>query len=788
MRRRSFVVVAAVSMSLLGLELVWTRLFSAEFFYTYAFLVLSLAIMGLGLGALSLRLFPSLGKERNLGIILSLATMAMLAGPPLVFYTGLNFVRILDDWSMVWRLLLVTVLLGVPFFFGGIALAVAFRRNHRDMPRLYMVDLICAGAGVLLAIALMNNIGTPPATFLVALPMLAGALFVSRRWTKVAPALLIIPTIILVICANGLLEAKRGERAPVIYTHWDAMSKIKIQDFDVDYRGLNIDNVANSPVYRFDGNWDRPPEAAFEFGIDVSNLIKRFDSCTFLSLGAGGGADVLQALQAGATEIHAVEVNAHINELMLEGSLAKFSGRIYSDPRVHVATEDARAYVRRHPNKFDVIYSLSSNSWAALASGSFALAESYLFTTEAFQDYWRSLTDDGFMMIEHQYYIPRLVSAVTDALRAEGIPEPLSHFAVYHLPEMRRKMILLSKQPLTDEIRNSAFGELTPEKHEAIHLLYPAADSAKDNLANRIVLEGWRAVADSAPVNITPSTDDQPFVGQMGLWRNLKWEKPEKLFGLGVFGFPLSQVILVIILAVALVFALPLTLLPYLVRGPKLRAAPWLYFFMIGAAFMGIEAVLIQKYSLLVGPSPHCLITILIVLLVTAGAGSRISAHVNQTAVFLAIVAWVVVDATVYPYIARTLAPMTLSSRILAAALLVAPLGLFMGMPFPKGAKKVGSLVDWALAVNGVASVLGSTAIIFVAMTFGFRIAMLTAAVLYLAAYVLLSRESAWRSAWPGTMEAFAPAPSDELSQEMSPPMSPVEHRPVSTGAHHAER
>ena len=105
-------------------------------------------------------------------------------------------------------------------------------------------------------------------------------------------------------------------------------------------------------------------------------------------------------------------------------------------------TEDARAYVRRFENKFDVIYSLSSNSWAALASGSFALAENYLFTTEAFIDYWHALSDSGFMMMEHQVYAPRLVTEVVDALTRIGVDKPLDHFAVYDLPKMRRTMIL----------------------------------------------------------------------------------------------------------------------------------------------------------------------------------------------------------------------------------------------------------------------------------------------------------------------------------------------------------
>ncbi len=154
-----------------------------------------------------------------------------------------------------------------------------------------------------------------------------------------------------------------------LHKHWDAMSKIKVFENDPD-------------------NWD----------INVGNLIQRLDNTTFLSLGAGGGMDVLQALSSyGADEIHAVEVNPHINKMLQDGDTAGylaiddeqgqprtfttsniFSGQIYNDPRVKVISEDARTYVRRFENKFDVIYSLSSNTFAPLGSGSFAFAENYL--------------------------------------------------------------------------------------------------------------------------------------------------------------------------------------------------------------------------------------------------------------------------------------------------------------------------------------------------------------------------------------------------------------------------
>ncbi len=744
MKRFRYAIIALLSLTLLGLELVWTRIFSAEFFYSFAFLVLSLAILGLGLGALALRLFPSLGRRSYLGPLLTLTGCLTLAGPPLVFCLGLKFSTLLDSWSMVGHLLAAILLLGSAYFCGGLALAVLLRRNHRDMPRLYMADLLGAGTGVVLAIVLMNRVGTPAASCLIAIPVLLAALLAARGVARVLPLALLVAPFVLMRYADKLLAAPRPEQAPIVYKHWDATAKIKVYEYGEQNRGINIDNAANSPVFGFDGNWNRPETDRFQFSIDVSNLIKRFPACTFLSLGAGGGGDVLQALQAGATDIRAVEVIPHINEMMLTGALADFSGHIYRDPRVRVITDDARAYVRQHRHEFDVIYSLSSNSFAALASGSFALAENYLFTTEAFVDYWEALTDGGFMMMEHQFFIPRVVPELLDALQSRRVPEPRAHFAVYDLPQLHRQMVLLSKQPLTDEIRNTAFGELTPDNYADIHLLYPAPEGLADNLDNRIVQEGWQRVRGSAPVNIAPCTDNRPFVGQMGRWANFRWEKPARLSGFDVFGYPFSQLILIVILLVVIVLVLPLNLLPYLAGGPRLRATPWLYFFTIGAAFMSVEVVLIQKYTLFVGPSAYSIAAILFTLLVGSGIGSRFAARVSTRAAFGGLVAWLLLETFVLRYATHALVGLPPGGRVLAAVLLVLPLGFFMGMPFPKGALRVGALVDWGFAVNGAASVLGATAILLVAMTFGIQAALLVATGLYVLAGLLIARANGW--------------------------------------------
>ena len=185
-----------------------------------------------------------------------------------------------------------------------------------------------------------------------------------------------------------------------------------------------------------------------------------------------------------------------------------------------MVTEDARAYVRRFEGKFDFIYSLSSNTFAAVASGSFAMAESYLFTTEAFQDYWRALSDDGFMMMEHQFYMPRLVASLIDALEAEGVDD-----CRVPLRRLRSAQDAPQHDPAVEAAADRrapslAFGELTEERFEDIHLLYPASpELCEDNLINQIVTAGWRAAAEKAPSRSRPRTDDRPFVGQMGRWQ-----------------------------------------------------------------------------------------------------------------------------------------------------------------------------------------------------------------------------------------------------------------------------
>ncbi len=744
MKFSRFIIIFLLSLTLISLEIVWTRIFSAEYFYTFAFLTLSLAILGLGLGALTFRMIPFINKKNTLGIMLILSAIFALAGPSIVLSSKLDFAKLLTSWEMIAKFVLAVFLLSAPFFTGGIALAKLFRENVEDMPDLYMADLLGAGFGGVVAITFMNVFSTHWAAFLIVIPMILAAFFAEGK-LKYAVVIPLIATFVLLNYSGVLLDPPRKERAPLMHWYWDSMAKIKIFDYGKEARGLNIDNVAHTTAYAFDGDWTKFDTVENYFGLPFEKLMAQNQDCKVMIMGAGGGREVLQALAAKACEVHAVEVNPKINYLLTDGELADFSGNIYQDPRVKVVTDDARAYVRKFENEFDLITSFSSNTFAALASGSFALSENYLFTTEAFMDYYKALSENGFIFMEHQFYIPKVAAEVIDGLTRLGIENPKEHFAVYNLPGMKRNLIVIGKKPLTKEIINEGIIPIIPENHNDIHLLYPCDDSLKGNIVNRVVNDGWETVMQNSDIDIAPCDDDKPFVAQMGLMKNFEFAKLKELTPYEFRGFPVSKLVVTAILLIVIILVLPLMLIPYLKKGEKLKAAPWLYFFSIGIAFMVVEIILIQRYTLFIGASSYSFVTILLTILIASGIGSKFSEKFDNKFPFMAIAFLILMEIFVFRSVTSLLVSWDQIPRIIVSIILVSPLGFFMGMPFPKAAKRVGDLIDWGFAVNGVASVIGSTAIILIVINFGFSLGLLAGVIFYLSAMFLMNSKLAWR-------------------------------------------
>lgn len=734
MLKSRYLIIMLIAITTLTIELVWTRIFSAEFFYTFAFLILSLSVAGLGMGALANRLFLKISKL-HISTVLLLSAICALIGPPSVFLIELEFSELFDNPIQMGKVFFAVLILSSSFFFAGIAIAKIFLEGKKDLFKLYTFDMVGAGLGCILALLAMNLFGTPVVAAFTGLPIALASMLIGKKVHQIFSIFTIIFMIGLSLFSESLLEKPLEEKAPVIYKHWDAMAKLKIYQYNEFYKGLVTDNTSGSTIIGFDGNFNRSENEKFDYGINITYLLAKTSPCTFLSVGAGGGMDVLQALFGGASEVHAVEVNPHINYLLQEGELSAFSGNIYNDPRVIVITEDARAYVKKFNKKFDIIFARNSNSYAALASGAFALAENYLFTTEAFVDYWNALSDDGYIIMDHQSYVPRMISSVIDALKLKGIHSPEKHIAVFESSEFHRLLILISKQTLNKQIIFFAFDELKYRNSNRLRLIYPPFEATESELVSKIIINGWENTVDEAAIDISPTTDDKPFIAQLGLWRNLQNANFEKVLPSDEFyGFPISQLLIFIVLVSTFIIFLPLNLIPYLQKNKKnnLSLSEWLLFFIIGIAYMGIEVVLIQKYTLFLGPSIYGLMTILSVMLISSGIGSKYSNRINFRNIIAMIVFFLIIDTFVYTAIISYFGGLSLIIRIIITIIMVFPLGFFIGMPFPKAGILIGDKIDWAFAVNGTASVLGSSMILLISFNFGFRIALLTAGILYL--------------------------------------------------------
>ncbi|MDA3865445.1 MAG: hypothetical protein PF489_01705 [Salinivirgaceae bacterium] len=736
---------ALISSSFIALEILWTRIFSAEYYYTFAFLVLSLSILGLGMGGLMVRIFPFVNKERNLWLYLCLGSLISILGPIAVLQFDLDFTQLFSSGIMVAKILLVTIILSISFLFGGIALSMLFRKNHENMDKVYMADLIGSGLGVLMAVLFMNVLEVHKTAFLVSVPALIAAILYAPRKLKVVPAIFIALLFILLPKAQPWLKKERKERFELIYQHWDAMAQLKVLKVQDDFYYSVIDNAAHAPTVGFDGNLNQPDSLKQFPGYPMPYLVSQYDSCTFLALGAGGGGDVLNALNSGAAEIHAVEVVPHLNYLMTDGFLHDFTGEIYSNPKVKVITEDGRSYINQFTNKFDIIYSLSSNTFASLASGAFALAENYLFTQEAFEDYYDAMTDSGIMLIDHQFYIPRLTSATLKALANKKVVNPQKHIAVFHSYKGRRDMMLFSKRPIDNKLLAEAFPSMTggASPYMVNHFPNPP-DSLRNNIINQIVKHGWENIQDTVPTDLSPTTDNRPFAAQMGLWKNFDIHQLDKISPFEFKGFPLAKLLIIIILAITLLIVIPINLIPFLKKGKTLTFNGWSFFFLIGMAFMAIEVIFIQKYTRFVGPGSYTFVTILFTLLLTSGIGSRFSGKTKPWIAIMGILAWILFEIFVFDDVTNLFSHFPMVGRMAVTVCFIAPLGFFMGMPFPIGTQKVGELVDWGFAINGAASVLGSTGIILVAFNFGYNVALALGALAYLLALLILLSPKKW--------------------------------------------
>jgi spermidine synthase len=766
--------VSVASFSALLLELALTRIFSVVLFYHFAFLAISIALLGLGSGGV----FAYLGRNwlahfetRGLLALLCAANALLI---PIVLGIVLHVPVSLElTRSNFLRLTVIYLVSAVPFYLTGLEFSILFAREVAHIPRLYGADLVGGALACLGVVPLLNFLGGPNTVLLAAvMAALAGAVWAATPAFRKTPAFLAVLLLSLiaanysgqwidVIYAKGLLR----DRSWVEFARWNALSRVEV-DRQADAKAIVIDADASTYIMNadlsqwHDSEWEddlmsAPPALA--------NVLRPHGD--YAIIGPGGGVDVLRAVANGSPDVTGIEINPIIANTIMRGRYADYANHLYQRPEVHIHVTDGRSFVRNAPQSFDVVQMTLVDTWASTAAGAFALSENNLYTADAFREYFQHLKPDGMIAITRwEFREPRealrVVSVAMEALHQLGVANPAGNFIVVSDGALNADgipvVVLAKKSAFTRGEEGAVQQHL--KKYSGLAALYLPSEAGASKprvnpFSTLITSNDPYGFARQYPYNVAPVDDNAPFffftlkLGQIlhheGLSRGIDWK-----VNLGV-------AVLLMVLVISLLAVLAFLIVPLAFSGSHSRGpVRLLYFVAVGLGYILVEIAFIQRFVLFLGHPTYALTVVVFLLLLASGAGSLASRRwleqAGQAKVPLSlIVAVLAVYVLGLPQLLNALVGLPFTAKLLVSAALLAPLGFAMGMPFPSGLRALVSApapefppqrnhaVEWAWAVNAGSSVLGSVLAMLVAIQYGLNVTLLCGALAYVSAFLL---------------------------------------------------
>jgi hypothetical protein len=757
------------SFAALLLELALTRLFSVVLFYHFAFLAISIALLGLGAGGV----FAYLKKDwlmrfetRNLAAGLCVINALLI---PVVLEVVLHTPVSLElSKTNFLRLTAIYMTSAIPFFLTGLQFSIIFAREAGHIPHLYGADLSGGALACLGIVPLLNFLGGPNTILFAALvAALAGTVWTTtagfRRVTLTVASILL-----ALIAANhsgklyDVLYAKGVFRDPAMveFARWNAISRVEVDRQD-DAKVIVIDADANTFIMNSDPkqwrgtDWQKnlmsaPPA--------LVNVLRPHGQ--YAIIGPGGGVDVLRAVANGSPDVTGIEINPIIADTIMRERYADYSYHLYQRSEVNIHVTDGRSFVRNAKQQFDVVQMTLVDTWASTAAGAFALSENSLYTVEAFQEYFEHLKPDGMIAITRwEFQQPRealrVVSVAMEALHRLGVENPAKNFIVVSEGDLDEDglpvVVLAKKSAFTPEEEDAVEKHLT--QYPALVALYEPSDPGDNPFSTLIVSNDPSKFARQYAYNVAPVNDNAPFffftlkLGQIlrpeALQQGIDWKVN---LGVAVLG-------MVLIISVLAVFACLLIPLALRKRRQK-RPVRLLYFVAVGLGYIMVEIAFIQRFVLFLGHPTYALTVVVFLLLLSSGAGSLVSrTWLGQTSTvwlpLTTIIAALALYVFILPGVLNALVGVAFILKLLISAVLLVPLGFAMGMPFPTGLRALAgspatsppnldeNSVEWAWAMNAASSVLGSVLAMVIAIEFGLNITLACGAGAYLAALML---------------------------------------------------
>ncbi|HEX5366305.1 MAG TPA: hypothetical protein VFW63_06560 [Acidimicrobiales bacterium] len=750
-------------------EIVLTRIFSVAMWYHFAFVAISVALFGTTVGALIVHLRPQAFTDDKVKLQMWRFSLAYAAGVAVAFCIQLA-IPFVPHMTMagISSVVLTCIVISVPFVCNGVVVALALTRFPGRVNRLYAADLVGASLGCILLVLAFNWLDGPSLVIAIgALAALGSLMFALDAGLPVARLVSAGLVVLLVVVTVGnsyrhhqgdpfirILWAKEQQDPLHTYDRWNAFSRITVDgdrgdvgwpagygmsrtlpsDVVVPQMSMLIDGTAGTMITGYDGD----EETTDFLRYDVTNigyyaLDKGFRSAV---IGVGGGRDVLTGLEFGADRVTGIEINGNILDLVTD-ELGDFTN-LEDDPRVDLVNDEARSWLTRTDDRFDLIQISLIDTWAATSAGAFALSENSLYTVDAWETFFDRLGPGGMLSVSRWFTIGgaepfeslRTASLATEVLTRAGVENPRDHVLIYEGPPTQfassAATFLVSPTPFTD-------GQLEAVASNADRLGFRPVltpDQVGDQRFADIVAPGGPDEGiDQFDEDLSPPTDDRPFFFQMASLHTF----------LSGEGFSDDLVFRPVLVLGSLALAV-LLLAVVCIGGPLARLgrrtahagmAPfYVYFAGIGLGFMLVEFSQLQHLNTFLGHPTYALAVVLFTLLLFSGIGSMLVEKVTDperprsllvpVAVLLAVI---VLFRFITGPVTDAMAGGTTFGRVGTAVGLLAPLALFMGMPFSIGmgaaSRRTGAPTAFLWGINGAMSVLASVFGALLAMFFG---------------------------------------------------------------------
>lgn len=788
-----FFSIGLLSSAMLAYEILLMRLFSIIQWHHFAYMIISLALLGFGAsGTFVSILQKSLFRHFSGAFLLNVGLFAVSSVGCFLLAQSVPFNpdEILWDSQQSIRLLGIYLLLALPFFFAANAIAMALSYFHDRVARIYAYDLFGAGLGSLSVVALLF-IAMPLQALAVigCIGLLATAVaawelkITGRNWVFA----------VLAVCSVGLImldtrselqlspykelsQILRISGTEIVSEHSSPLGLLSVlHSHTIPLRhapGLSLNASGEPPaqvgVFTDAGGMTaitretgKSADYAYLDQITSAAPYHLFQPAHVLVLGAGGGSSILQARYHAVPKIDAVELNPQLIKLLRE-DYADYTGDLLGHENIRLHEGEARGFVAEASVQYDLIEVALLDSFAASSAGLYALNESYLYTVEALQDMLQKLQPGGYLAITRWIKLPprdtlKLFATAVDALKNSGVENPGQQLLFFRSWQTGT---LLIKNGAVTETETAALKKFTADRSFDI-AWYPGIQSGEVNRYNRLaepyfyqaavaILSDDRAdFFERYKFSLQPATDDRPYFFHFFKWSVL----PEILSLREKGGLPLLEggyLVLIATLVQALIASVILILLPLFVISKEKRSSNSvsnsrviLYFLSIGLAFLFVEIAFIQKFILFLHHPLYAVALVLTAFLVFAGLGSGFSWRLvrgghYRRAITVSVIGIVVLGLLYMLFIGSLFAQfqsLSIAAKIPLTLTMIAPLAFFMGMPFPLALARLGdiapNLIPWAWGVNGCASVVSAVLATILAIAVGFNAVIVLALSLY---------------------------------------------------------